>query len=191
LVIGIGYWLFPVTFPPPGSYYSVILNAITMKRTILIAAALVFAVSFSIAQTKSQEKPLRKIASGTGAQQIDEDVREAMKEVRVELDNIKIEIDEDINQAMEEVRREMREIEFEMNEEIDIDIDEDINEDIDIDIDEDFDFDIDMDINIDIDEIVENAVNNALRAVDPDAIERIVNKAVKESTRDVKVRTRP
>jgi hypothetical protein len=156
-----------------------------MKRIILLAAFL-FAASFVFAQSKTEEKPLRKIASGNGAKQVEEDVREAMKEVEVELYNMRIEIDEEVREAMREVRTEIRDMDFDMDD-MDIDIDIDADHDFDTDMDFDFDNDFDIDIDIDIDAIVESA----LRAVDEVEIERIVEKAVRESTREVKVRVKP
>jgi hypothetical protein len=156
-----------------------------MKRTLLLVALLA-AASFTFGQTKSEEKPLRKIASGNGARQIEEDVREAMKEVRIELDNINIEIDNEIDEAMREMRRELRDIDFDHDIDIDIDNDFDFDHDIDIDVDHDFDFDFDEDFDIDID--VEAIVESALRGaqISVKQIDQIVNTAVKESTREVK-----
>lgn len=145
-----------------------------MKKAFLLIALLA-AATFTFGQNKSDEKPLRKIATGNGARQIEE----AMKDLRIELDNLDIEINEEVEEAMREMRQELRELD-----ELDIDID--IDNDRDFDFDFDFDHDFDIDIDIDIDEIVDTA----LRAVDEEEIERIVNKAVKESTRSVKVRVR-
>lgn len=168
-----------------------------MKRSLLLIALLACA-TFAFAQTKPSEKGLRKIASGNGARQIEEDVREAMKDVQIDLDNIKIEIDNEIEEAMREVREELNDIDIDIDNDVDIDIDHDFDFDrdidIDIDTDNDFDFDfdfdnaLDIDIDIDIDEIVESAVRGA--QIDEEEIERIVNKAVKESTRSIKVRVR-
>ena len=82
-------------------------------KTNLLMIALLFITTVSFSQTKqeskSDEKPLRKIASGNGAQQINEDVaREveaAMKDVRVQLKDLDIKIDlkglEDLDEQIE------------------------------------------------------------------------------------------
>lgn len=82
-------------------------------KTNLLMIALLFIATVSFSQTKqeskSDEKPLRKIAGGNGAQQINEEVaREveaAMRDVRVQLKDLDIKIDlkglEDLDEQIE------------------------------------------------------------------------------------------
>jgi hypothetical protein len=79
-----------------------------MKANLLTIALLLLAtVSFSQAkqESKTDEKPLRKIASGNGAQRINEEVERevaaAMKEVRVQLDGLDIKVNVDVARQLE------------------------------------------------------------------------------------------
>lgn len=81
-----------------------------MKKALLLIV-LLSGTTLAFSQSKD-EKPMRKIASGKG---VEEAVREAMEEVRIELEDLDIEIDEEIQEALREVR------------DLDIDIDIDVD----------------------------------------------------------------
>ena len=164
-----------------------------MKTNILMIALLLIAtVSFSQTKqdSKTDEKPLRKIAGGNGSKQIEEEVEreveKAMKDLRVELKDLDIKINLDVLKQLEGLDEEIAEslegLDIQINESIAESLeglDEEINEsveeslraldhlDIDIDIDRDFDFDFDNDHDRSIEQFRKEALKDDLQKPAP------------------------
>ncbi|MEI9919892.1 MAG: hypothetical protein WDO14_13995 [Bacteroidota bacterium] len=139
---------------------------------LLVALMLITTVAFSQKkdESKSDEKPLRKIAGGTGAKQIEEDVEReverAMKDLRVELDDLDIKINLDVLQSLEGLD-ELIEHNVEVNlEGLDVQIEQSIEQslrvldhlDINIDLDN-------IDVDLDNDRSIEEFRKEALKGV--------------------------
>lgn len=141
------------------------------SNLIMIALLLIATVSFSqTKESKSDEKPLRKIASGTGAKQINEEVQRevelAMKELKVELKNLDVIINTEVMKSLEG-------LDVEINEslkDLDVDINESIKESLKaldhLDIDIDFDGD-EFDRDRSIEEFRKEALKDDFKKEEP------------------------